>query len=56
MLVWLQVHQVPDHEKENVPEHVKKAARDMNRRAFSEKLREIKMSEYDAQLYAGLKF
>ena len=46
-----QVHQVPDHEKENVPDHVKKAARDMNRKAFTEKLREIKMSEYDAQLY-----
>ena len=46
-----QVHQVPDHEKENVPDHVKKAAREMNRKAFSEKLREIKMSEYDAQLY-----
>ena len=46
-----QVHQVPDHEKENVPDHVKKAARDMNRKAFAEKLREIKMSEYDAQLY-----
>ena len=46
-----QVHQVPDHEKANVPEHVKKAAREMNRKSFQEKLREIKMSEYDAQLY-----
>jgi len=46
-----QVHQVPDYEKENVPDHVKKAAREMNRNAFAEKLREIKMSEYDAQLY-----
>eukprot|EP00092_Neocalanus_flemingeri_P037789 GFUD01041137.1.p1 GENE.GFUD01041137.1~~GFUD01041137.1.p1 ORF type:complete len:1900 (+),score=456.60 GFUD01041137.1:60-5702(+) len=45
------VHQVPEHEKDNVPDHVKKAARDMNRNAFAEKLREIKMSEYDAQLY-----
>lgn len=46
-----QVHQVPDYEKDNVPEHVRKAAREMNRKAFAEKLREIKMSEYDAQLY-----
>ncbi len=27
------------------------ALRDMNRKAFAERLREIKMSEYDAQLY-----
>merc|ERR1719369_678216 len=46
-----QVHQVPDYEKENVPDHVKKAAREMNRNAFAEKLREIKMSEYDSQMY-----
>jgi hypothetical protein len=25
--------------------------RDMNRKAFAERLREIRMSEYDAQLY-----
>ena len=43
--------QVPDHEKANVPDHVKKAAREMNRKAFAEKLREIKMSEYDSQMY-----
>ena len=46
-----QVHQVPDYEKDQVPEHVKKAAREMNRKAFAEKLREIKMSEYDSQMY-----
>jgi hypothetical protein len=34
-----------------VPEHVKKAAREMGQRAFKQRLREIKMSEYDAQLY-----
>ena len=30
---------------------MKKAAREMNRKAFAEKLREIKMSEYDSQMY-----
>jgi len=34
-----------------VPEHVKKAAREMAQRAFKQRLREIQMSEYDAQLY-----
>ena len=30
---------------------MKKAAREMNRKAFAEKLREIKMSEYDSKMY-----
>jgi hypothetical protein len=34
-----------------VPEHVKKAAREMGQRAFKQRLREIQMSKYDAQLY-----
>jgi len=34
-----------------VPEHVKKAAHEMAQRAFKQRLREIQMSEYDAQLY-----
>ncbi|KAH9643451.1 hypothetical protein HF086_002570 [Spodoptera exigua] len=38
-------------EKDDVPEHVKKAAREMNRKAFEERLKEIKMSEFDANLY-----
>ncbi|XP_039753023.1 von Willebrand factor A domain-containing protein 8 [Pararge aegeria] len=45
------VHQLSDAEKDDVPEHVKKAAREMNRKAFEERLKEIKMSEYDAKLY-----
>ncbi|CAH2270126.1 jg7660 [Pararge aegeria aegeria] len=43
--------QLSDAEKDDVPEHVKKAAREMNRKAFEERLKEIKMSEYDAKLY-----
>ncbi|CAH0398204.1 unnamed protein product [Chilo suppressalis] len=45
------VHQLSDAEKDDIPEHVKKAAREMNRKAFEERLKEIKMSEYDAKLY-----
>ncbi|KAI8033057.1 hypothetical protein M5D96_014190 [Drosophila gunungcola] len=47
-----QVHQLSDEEKADVPEEIKKAAREMNRRAFEEKLREIKMSAHDHKLYA----
>lgn len=43
--------QLSEAEKEDVPEHVKKAAREMNRKAFEERLKEIRMSEYDAKLY-----
>uniref|UniRef100_F6QXZ7 von Willebrand factor A domain-containing protein 8 n=1 Tax=Ciona intestinalis TaxID=7719 RepID=F6QXZ7_CIOIN len=45
------VTQVPDWEKEAVPEHVKKAARDVAKKAFKERLREIRMSEFDADMY-----
>ncbi|KAJ6647144.1 von Willebrand factor A domain-containing protein 8 [Pseudolycoriella hygida] len=45
------VHQVSDQEKDDVPEHVKEAARAMNRKAFEERLKEIKMSAYDHSVY-----
>lgn len=45
------VHQLSDEEKNDVPEHVKKAAREMNRKAFADKLKEIKMSPYDHSIY-----
>lgn len=45
------VHQLSDEEKDDVPDHVKKAAREMNRKAFETKLREIQMSEYDHSVY-----
>ena len=44
-------HQVPDWEKEQVPEHVLKAAREMNRTAYAERLKQIRMSEHDAAMY-----
>ncbi|XP_034940681.1 von Willebrand factor A domain-containing protein 8 [Chelonus insularis] len=46
------VHQLSDEEKNAVPEHVKKAAREMGIRAFKERLKEIRMSEYDHKLYS----
>lgn len=45
------VHQLSGAEKDDIPEHVKKAAREMNRKAFAEKLKEIEMSAYDHNLY-----
>lgn len=45
------VHQLSDAEKNAVPEHVKKAAREMGQRAFKKRLKEIQMSEADFNLY-----
>ncbi|XP_067641687.1 von Willebrand factor A domain-containing protein 8 [Eurosta solidaginis] len=46
------VHQLSDEEKADIPEEVKQAAREMNRKAFEDKLKEIRMSAHDHQLYA----
>ncbi|KAF4526552.1 hypothetical protein B566_EDAN009123 [Ephemera danica] len=46
-----EVYQVSQEEKDAVPEHVKRAAREMAQKAFKERLREIRMTEYDAGLY-----
>ncbi|XP_076766995.1 von Willebrand factor A domain-containing protein c12.2 [Xylocopa sonorina] len=46
------VHQLSDEEKNAIPEHVKKAAREMGLKAFRQRLKEINMSEYDHQLYS----
>lgn len=45
------VHQLSEAEKADVPDHVKKAAREMGLKAFKQRLREIQMSEYDAKVY-----
>ncbi|XP_055526444.1 von Willebrand factor A domain-containing protein 8 [Wyeomyia smithii] len=45
------VHQLSDAEKDDIPEHVKLAAREMNRKAFEQKLKEIHMSQYDHKVY-----
>lgn len=48
------VHQLSDEEKDEVPEHVKQAAREMGKKAFAERLAEINMSEYDAKIYDSI--
>ena len=45
------VHQLSDEEKNAIPDHVKRAAREMGQRAFQQRLKEIQMSPYDAKLY-----
>ncbi|XP_058132611.1 von Willebrand factor A domain-containing protein 8 [Dasypus novemcinctus] len=45
------VYQVSEAEKEAVPEEVKRAAREMGRKAFQQRLKAIQMSEYDAASY-----
>ncbi|XP_045461527.1 von Willebrand factor A domain-containing protein 8 [Harmonia axyridis] len=46
------VHQLSDEEKNAVPEHVQRAAREMGKKAFEQRLKEIGMSGYDASLYS----
>ncbi|XP_069941398.1 von Willebrand factor A domain-containing protein 8 isoform X2 [Cherax quadricarinatus] len=48
------VHQLSEAEKDAVPAEVRRAAREMAQKAFKERLREIRMSEYDASLYEKL--
>lgn len=45
------VHQLSDAEKDDIPEEVKLAAREMNRKAFADKLKEIQMTAYDHSVY-----
>uniref|UniRef100_A0A7M4DXF6 von Willebrand factor A domain-containing protein 8 n=1 Tax=Crocodylus porosus TaxID=8502 RepID=A0A7M4DXF6_CROPO len=45
------VYQISQAEKDAVPEEVKRAAREMGEKAFKQRLKEIKMSEYDASTY-----
>uniref|UniRef100_A0A8D1PEQ8 von Willebrand factor A domain-containing protein 8 n=1 Tax=Sus scrofa TaxID=9823 RepID=A0A8D1PEQ8_PIG len=45
------VYQVSEAEKDAVPEEVKRAAREMGQKAFQQRLKEIQMSEYDAETY-----
>ncbi|CAB3401465.1 unnamed protein product [Caenorhabditis bovis] len=45
------VHQMPEFAKQQVPEHILKKAREIAKQEYSKKLREINMSEYDAEQY-----
>ncbi|UJR36210.1 hypothetical protein I4U23_028942 [Adineta vaga] len=46
-----QVYQVPDEVKAAVPEHIRKAARELGQKVFKERLKEIEMSEYEHEVY-----
>eukprot|EP00117_Sycon_ciliatum_P049088 scpid7831/ scgid4687/ Uncharacterized protein KIAA0564 homolog len=48
------VHQVPDEVKEAVPREITAAARAMALKAWKDKLKDIDMAEFDAQLYDKL--
>lgn len=45
------VYQLPDSEKVAIPPEAREAARKMGLKAYKDKLREIDMSEYDAEIY-----
>ena len=45
-----QVFQVSEGMKESVPEHVKRAAREMGEKAFRQRLREINMSPFEHEV------
>ena len=46
-----QVYQVPDDVKAAVPEHIRKAARELGQKVFKDRLKEIEMSEYEHDVY-----
>ncbi|CAM4751562.1 unnamed protein product [Rotaria magnacalcarata] len=46
-----QVYQVSDDVKAAVPEHIRKAARELGQKVFKERLKEIEMSEYEHEVY-----
>jgi hypothetical protein len=48
------VHQLSDQEKDDVPDDVKEAARQLGREAFEKRLNEIKMSTYDHEIYSSI--
>ncbi|CAI4226062.1 unnamed protein product [Auanema sp. JU1783] len=48
------VHQMPEFAKQQVPEHLLQKAREIAKAEYAKKLKEIKMSEYDAESYNKL--
>lgn len=45
------MYQLSDEEKNDIPDNVKQAIHEMNRKAFADKLREIQMSPHDHTVY-----
>jgi hypothetical protein len=48
------IHQVSEDEKRAVPKHIQEAARKMGQEALDKRLKEIKMSAYEASAYADM--
>lgn len=48
------VYQLPDSVKNEVPEHIREKAREMAQKAYKQRLKEIQMSKYDAEMYQKL--
>uniref|UniRef100_A0A915CPU8 VWFA domain-containing protein n=1 Tax=Ditylenchus dipsaci TaxID=166011 RepID=A0A915CPU8_9BILA len=48
------VHQLPNSAKQQVPDHILKKAREISKMEYAKKLKEIDMSEYDADAYNEL--
>uniref|UniRef100_A0A914H1R8 VWFA domain-containing protein n=1 Tax=Globodera rostochiensis TaxID=31243 RepID=A0A914H1R8_GLORO len=48
------VHQLPDSAKEQVPDHIRKKAREIGRQEYAKRLKEIDMGEHDAAAYQEL--
>ncbi|CAI2356267.1 unnamed protein product [Caenorhabditis sp. 36 PRJEB53466] len=48
------VHQMPDFAKNQVPAHILKKAREIAKTEYAKKLREINMSDYDAEAYENV--
>ncbi|KAJ1354637.1 hypothetical protein KIN20_011630 [Parelaphostrongylus tenuis] len=48
------IHQMPESAKRQVPEHILKKAREIAKAEYQKKLKDIAMSEYDAEAYMSL--
>uniref|UniRef100_A0A183C171 VWFA domain-containing protein n=1 Tax=Globodera pallida TaxID=36090 RepID=A0A183C171_GLOPA len=53
-LVVHSVHQLPDSAKEQVPDHIRKKAREIAGQEYAKRLKEIDMGEHDAAAYQEL--
>ncbi|GMT03950.1 hypothetical protein PENTCL1PPCAC_26124, partial [Pristionchus entomophagus] len=48
------VHQIPEFAKRELPEHILKKAKELAKEEYAKRLKEIKMSEHDADAYKSL--
>ncbi|GMR32699.1 hypothetical protein PMAYCL1PPCAC_02894 [Pristionchus mayeri] len=48
------VHQIPEFAKRELPDHIIKKAKELGKEEYAKRLKEIKMSEHDAESYKSL--